>query len=160
MAPSTSQGTRDTRPLREKPFQQKCRQEIAAFLSSNGFNITAQAISNLSAKDFRTLYQELVQLLDSNWPFDPVQRFEDQFMQSLKALQYPYINPINVRWLSSPAAMDAWPTLLGVLHWLTEMGKVRRVSNLRASHLYTISLGSDALSSKRRSYIARPGCST
>lgn len=122
--PPSSQGTRDTRPLRDKQYQQKCRQEIAAWLSSNGYSITSQAIASLRANDFRTIYQELVLLLDPNWPFNPEQRFEDQFVQSLRAFQYPYINQIDLRWLPTPAAMHSWPTLLGMLHWMTEMGKV------------------------------------
>jgi len=49
----------------------------------------------------------------------------------LKALRYPFASQIDTKWLAAPASMHSWPFLLGMLHWLVEMGKVRLPPYLR-----------------------------
>ncbi|KAI0742721.1 HEC/Ndc80p family-domain-containing protein [Daedaleopsis nitida] len=126
-APPSSQPTaKDTRPLRDRSFQSKMRQEIGSYLMNTGFDVTPHMLQNISAKDFRAIFQHLIACLDPIWPFDLDIRFEDHFMQALRAMKYPYVNQVDQRWLSTPGAMNSWPTLLGMLHWLTELGKAHR----------------------------------
>lgn len=125
-APMGSQGNgKDSRPLRDKSFQAKMRQDIVGWLTSNGIDITSQVLLNITSKDFRMVFQHLVQLLDPEWPFNnnKDQRFEEQFVQPLQAFRYPSIGQIDLKILATPGAMHAWPSLLGVLHWLAEAGK-------------------------------------
>ncbi|EPT05898.1 hypothetical protein FOMPIDRAFT_1026782 [Fomitopsis schrenkii] len=122
-APSGSQATKDSRPLRDRQFQAKMRQDVVTWLLDNGFNYSPQVLQQITSKDFRTIFQDLVKLLDPQWPFTE-QKFEDQFVQSLRALRYPYLGQLDIRTLTTPGAMHTWPLLLGVLHWLAELGRV------------------------------------
>ncbi|KAI0736882.1 HEC/Ndc80p family-domain-containing protein [Fomitopsis betulina] len=121
-APSGSQATKDSRPLRDRQFQARMRQDVVTWLLDNGFNYSPQVLQQITSKDFRTIFQDLVKLLDPQWPFTE-QKFEDQFVQSLRALRYPYLGQLDIRTLTTPGAMHTWPLLLGVLHWLAELGR-------------------------------------
>lgn len=123
-APSSSQAIKDTRPLRDRPFQTKMRGDIYSWLQSTGYEISMQTLVNITGKDFRAIFHHLVELIDPWHPFDPKVRFEDEFLPALKALRYPFVAQIDVKWLAAPASMHSWPSLLGMLHWLVEMGKV------------------------------------
>ena len=133
-APSGSQATKDIRPLRDRQFQAKMRQDVVTWLLDNGLNYSPQVLQQITSKDFRTIFQDLVKLLDPEWPFTE-QKFEDQFVQSLRALRYPYLGQLDIRTLTTPGAMHTWPLLLGVLHWLAELGRVGGPCNAVAFHL-------------------------
>ncbi|KAI8998832.1 HEC/Ndc80p family-domain-containing protein [Trametes punicea] len=123
--PSSQTYSKDTRPLRDRSFQAKMRQDVATFLISTGFDVAPQLLQNITGKDFRAVFQHLIAYLDPLWPFKSEQRFEEQFMQALKAMKYPYIGQIDIKWLPTPAAMHSWPALLGALHWLVVLGRAR-----------------------------------
>ncbi|KAJ8481219.1 hypothetical protein ONZ51_g6140 [Trametes cubensis] len=101
------------------------RQDVATFLISTGFEVAPQMLQNITGKDFRAVFQHLILYFDPLWPFKPEQRFEESFMQALKAMKYPYLGQIDIKWLPTPAAMHSWPALLGMLHWLVELGRAR-----------------------------------
>lgn len=125
-APMGSQGSvKDTRPLRDRPFQAKMRQDIWAWLDRNGIEVSPQTLREVTVKDFRAVYQHLVRLLDPEWPFGDKETPEDQFANPLRALRYPYIGQWDRKTLATPGAMHAWPFYLGVLHWLAELGSAR-----------------------------------
>lgn len=129
VAPPSSQGfAKDTRPLRDRSFQSKMRQDICAYLIRHDYHIVPQQLQSTSGNTFRDIYKKLVSCLDPKWPIDMEAKFDDLLVQTLRALKYPYLNQIDLRWLSAPAAMHSWPTLLGMLHWLAELGKVRHIS--------------------------------
>ncbi|KAG6813606.1 hypothetical protein H0H92_009223 [Tricholoma furcatifolium] len=131
--PQSSQTARDTRPLRDRQFQVKMRQEIVAYLQESGFEISMASLSNITGKDFRAIFDFLVLTLDPSHPFSQNARFEDEFVPALKALRYPFAHQIDNKWLAAPASMHSWPSLLGVLHWLVEMCK-RREEYLCSGH--------------------------
>ena len=122
-APPSSQ-SKDTRPLRDRSFQAKMRQDLGTYLVNTGFEVASQMLQNITGKDFRAVFQHLVTCLDPLWPFELEIRFENHFMQALRAMKYPYVGQIDLKWLPTPAAMHSWPALLGMLHWLAELGKV------------------------------------
>ncbi|KAI0637190.1 HEC/Ndc80p family-domain-containing protein [Trametes polyzona] len=123
--PSSQSYAKDTRPLRDKSFQAKMRQDVGMFLMNTGFEVAPQMLQNITGKDFRAVFQHLIECLDPIWSFKVEQRFEEQFMQVLRAMKYPYIGQIDIKWLPTPAAMHSWPSLLGMLHWLVELCKAR-----------------------------------
>ncbi|KAH9854040.1 HEC/Ndc80p family-domain-containing protein [Lenzites betulinus] len=123
--PSSQSYAKDARPLRDRSFQAKMRQDIGMFLMNTGFEVAPQMLQNITGKDFRAVFQHLIQCLDPIWEFKPEQRFEEQFMQALRAVKYPYIGQIDIKWLPTPAAMHSWASLLGMLHWLVELCKAR-----------------------------------
>ena len=124
-APTSSQGTKDTRPLRDRQYQAKMRQEVYNWLKETEYDIHPQTLQNITGRDFRGIFQHLVCLLDPAWPFNMDKRLDDQLIPPLQALQYPFVSLIDLRWLAAPGAQYSWPSLLGMLHWLAEMGKVR-----------------------------------
>lgn len=100
------------------------RQDVGQFLMGTGFEVAPQMLQNITGKDFRAVFQHLIECLDPIWSFKSEQRFEEQFMQALRAMKYPYIGQIDLKWLPTPAAMHSWPSLLGMLHWLVELCRV------------------------------------
>ncbi|KAH9946289.1 HEC/Ndc80p family-domain-containing protein [Epithele typhae] len=124
----TSNQTKDARPTRDKAHQLKTRQEIVAYFKNYlEKDIPMSMLQNITSKDFREVFQQLITSLDPQWPFEQDLRFEEHFMRALRAMQYPYVSQIDIKWLPTPAAMHSWPALLGVLHWLAELGKARHV---------------------------------
>ncbi|KAF9227997.1 hypothetical protein BS17DRAFT_774616 [Gyrodon lividus] len=124
-APSGSQTLKDPRPIRERSYQAKMRQEIFSWLQGTGYEISMQTLTSITGKDYRAMFQHLVSMVDPSYPFDPKMRFEDEFQPALKALRYPFASQIDNKWLAAPGSMHSWPALLASLHWLVEMGKAR-----------------------------------
>ncbi|KAG1756164.1 HEC/Ndc80p family-domain-containing protein [Suillus occidentalis] len=123
--PSGSQAFKDPRPIRERSYQSKMKQEIYSWLQATEFEISMQTLSNITGKDYRAMFQHLVAIVDPGYPFDSRLRFEDEFQPALKALRYPFAAQIDNKWLAAPGSMHSWPALLAALHWLVEMGKAR-----------------------------------
>lgn len=125
-APSSSQPTtlKDPRNIRDRTFQQKMRQDTVNWLQSTGYDIPNGVLQNITGREFGAIFQHLVCLLDPEWPFKTDMKWEEQFFPPLRCLKYPYIGAIDSKWLATPAAPHSWPSLLAMLHWLVEMGKV------------------------------------
>lgn len=123
--PSGSQTFKDPRPIRERSYQSKMKQDIYSWLQATEFDISVQTLSNITGKDYRAMFQHLVTIMDPGYPFDSRLRFEDEFQPALKSLRYPFSAQIDNKWLAAPGSMHSWPALLAVLHWLVEMGKAR-----------------------------------
>ncbi|KDQ59539.1 hypothetical protein JAAARDRAFT_126894 [Jaapia argillacea MUCL 33604] len=131
--PSSSQPSKDQRPLRDKGFQNKIRQEIVTWLQDYGFEISEAALKSITGKDYRAIFEFLIGQLDENYPFDPDKRMEEQFIQALRSVAYPFVSTMDPKWLAAPASMHCWPALLGVLYWLVEMAKAKE-SYLSSAH--------------------------
>ena len=123
-APPGSQTLKDPRPIRDRAYQSKMRQEIFAWLQTTEYEISMQTLMSITGKDYRSMFQHLVNLVDPCYPFDPKARFEDEFQPALRAFRYPFVSQLDNKWLAAPGSMHSWPTLLAVLHWLVQMGKV------------------------------------
>ncbi|KAL1675601.1 HEC/Ndc80p family-domain-containing protein [Schizophyllum commune] len=124
---------KDPRPLREKSYQALMRRDIIEYLRSCGMEITNATLANITAKDFRSIFNYLIQILDPAYPFNPGARLEEEFVPALKAQRYPYAHTISNNWLAAPASMHSWPSLLGVLHWLVELCKLKE-HYVKSSH--------------------------
>jgi len=122
--PPSSQSAKDPRPLRDRPYQNKMRQDILNWLQGTGYDISMQTLLNITGNSYRSIVYHLVVELDANYYFDPNARFEEEFVPTLKALHYPFAAQIDPKWLAAPASMHSWPFLLGVLHWLVQMCRV------------------------------------
>ena len=106
------------------------RQDIGNYLMQTGFDVAPQMLQNITGKDFRAVFQHLVTCLDPLWPFELELRFEEHFMQALRALKYPYLGVIDPRWLSTPAAMlllMLGPTILLALRRAEGRWSVRQI---------------------------------
>ncbi|TRM61738.1 HEC/Ndc80p family-domain-containing protein [Schizophyllum amplum] len=124
---------KDPRPLREKSYQALMRRDIIDYLKNAGTDITSATLANITAKDFRQIFNFLILSLDPSYPFTPGARLEEEFVPALKAQRYPYAHTISNNWLAAPASMHSWPSLLGVLHWLVELCKLKE-HYLKSSH--------------------------
>ncbi|KAH9977211.1 HEC/Ndc80p family-domain-containing protein [Lactifluus volemus] len=125
LSQASIQPLKDTRPLRDRQYQTKMRQDIVAWLQSTEYDMSMQTLMNITGKEYRNIFQYLISMLDPVYPFDHQARFEDEFILALKCIRYPFVGQVDPRWLAAPASMHSWPSLLGVLHWLTVMCKVR-----------------------------------
>lgn len=123
-----SHPTKDPRLLRDKPVQASMRNAIFQWLQATEFPATniKQILNSPTAKDFRLIFEHLVHLLDPEYSFGE-KKLEDEVIPVLKAFQYPFAESIDRKWLAAPASMHSWPSLLGVLHWLSELSRVRFV---------------------------------
>jgi kinetochore protein NDC80 len=101
------------------------RHDIFNYLQSSGFDISMTSLANIQGKDYRAIFDFLLLTLDPSHPLSSNARFEDEFVPALKSLRYPFAHQIDNKWLAAPASMHSWPSLLGVLHWLAELCKVR-----------------------------------
>jgi len=101
------------------------RQDILNYLQGSGFDISLPSLANIQGKDYRAIFDFLLLTLDPSHPLGPNARFEDEFVPALKSLRYPFAHQIDNKWLAAPASMYSWPSLLGALHWLVELCKMR-----------------------------------
>ncbi|EJD06000.1 uncharacterized protein FOMMEDRAFT_145334 [Fomitiporia mediterranea MF3/22] len=126
--PLASHSQKDPRNIRDKAYQQTLRNTIFAWLQESQFQstISRQTLLSPTAKDFRAIFEHLVGLLDPTLTFgERGRKFEDEVIPILKALHYPFADSIDKKWLAAPASMHSWPSLLAMLHWLTELSKAR-----------------------------------
>ncbi len=89
------------------------------------YDISMQTLANIMGKEYRNIVQYLFSMLDPGYSFNPQACFEDEFIQALKCIWYPFVGQVDPKWLAAPVSMHSWPQLLGVLHWLIVMCKVR-----------------------------------
>lgn len=124
---------KDPRSNRDKAVQQVMRNVIFAWLQETQFQgtISRQTLLSPTAKDFRGIFEHLIGLLDPMYTFgEKGKKFEDEVVPILKAHSYPFAESIDKKWLAAPASMHSWPSLLAMLHWLTELSKVHIYSLL------------------------------
>ncbi|KAF8638502.1 hypothetical protein AX16_010485 [Volvariella volvacea WC 439] len=124
--PASNQPLKDTRPLRERPYQAKLRAEIVGYLNSlNYYDITPQMLNNVKAKEYQTIFNLLVQQIDPNIPLVPTHQSDEEYISILKALRYPFVQQLDTKWFALPGSPYSWPSLLGVLHWLMELCRLK-----------------------------------
>lgn len=116
--------TRDPRQLREKPVQAAMRQDIVAWLKAHDFDTSPTSLSNIHAKGYQLIFRQLVLIIDDGYNFSDNVPLHDEVLSALRALEYPFVSSIDSKWFAAPGSMHSWPTLLGALHWLVELGKV------------------------------------
>ena len=114
---------RDPRQLREKNVQLIMRQDIVGWLKAHDFDTSSNPLSNIHAKGYQMIFRQLVLIIDDGYNFPDNVPLQDEVLQTLRALEYPYVASLDSKWFAAPASMHSWPSLLGVLHWLVELGK-------------------------------------
>jgi len=122
--PSSSQALKDNRPLRDRPFQVKMRQDVYNYLKGSECEIPMTALTSMQGKSYRAIFNILVLTLDPFHPLKEGARFEDEFISTLKTLRYPFAHQLDAKWLAAVASPHSWPYLLGVLHWMVELCEV------------------------------------
>ena len=120
------QALKDSHPLCDCQYQAMMRQDIVNWLGGTEYDISTQTLTNMTGKDYCNIFQFLLSMLDPGYLFDPQVCFEEEFVSALECVQYPFVGQVDPKWLAAPASTFSWPSLLGVLHWLVCICKVRR----------------------------------
>lgn len=100
------------------------RQDIVNWLLGHEYDISMQTLLNIHAKAYQSIFRHLVMIVDDEYVFLDGARLEEEVIPALKCLEYPFLSQVDIKWLAAPASMHSWPSLLGVLHWLVDLGKV------------------------------------
>lgn len=106
------------RNVRDKNYKNECAEKIFKFLNCNGYDepVTLKTFSNPSNKDFQNIYKFIHSFIDST----PFVKFEDDVMNILKMLRYPYTGEITRSQLSA-VTPHTWPVLLSMMAWMVEL---------------------------------------
>eukprot|EP00917_Polyrhabdina_sp_WS-2016_P024494 GHVP01053035.1.p1 GENE.GHVP01053035.1~~GHVP01053035.1.p1 ORF type:complete len:581 (+),score=128.09 GHVP01053035.1:1168-2910(+) len=122
---------KDPRPLKEKSFQATIIGEIHDFLVNNGYdgNLMIKTLSAPTSKDFQTIFRFIYRFIDPLYEGD--KKFEEDVLTLLKGLKYPFVGEITKSCLYAVGSPHAWPTLLGMLHWLVELVCIASIEDER-----------------------------
>jgi len=121
---SSSNLTKDPRPIRDKNYQHICANNIINYLQLSAFPgaVTAKTLAQPTAKDFQTIFKYLYNRMDPTYQFGAGGRkFEDEVVSTLKSLRYPFADQISKSQLMAVGSMHSWPGMLAMLNWLVEM---------------------------------------
>ena len=112
--------TKDPRPdTRTAGFKAKASEEIADFLSSNGYPAEQRTLLHPTGKDFQGIFKFLIGFLEPAYKFGVQGRkFEDEVVPLLKMVCYPLTDSITKSQLQAVGSSHAWPNFLAMLHWL------------------------------------------
>ena len=114
----------DNRPIRDPEFQRASIRSIVQYLSDHGYGpITTTALRNLENRTFQQIFKFLHLHVTPDYIYP--ERFQDVFIDILKAFKYPRTDTLSPRALFSVAAPHSYPSFLAVLSWMVEMCKVK-----------------------------------
>ncbi|KAJ1344542.1 hypothetical protein BSLG_000066 [Batrachochytrium salamandrivorans] len=104
----------------DKPWQTKAIKQLVSFLAQTGcpVAVSAKKLTSPSSKDFSDIFKFLYRMLEPNHEFKS--KIEEELLPLLRTLRYPFAEQINKSQLFSIGSPHAWPTFLGILHWLME----------------------------------------
>lgn len=111
---------KDTRPLTSKAYQKLMVQETVEFLNESGYPhlINVKILSSPSTKEFLRVFEHLFNFIFPQFTLDQ-KEFAEQIPILMKNISFPFqISKSTMRGIGS---LHAWPTILGVLHWLVEL---------------------------------------
>ena len=113
----------DNRPIRDPEFQRASIRSIVQYLSDHGYGpITTAALRNLENRTFQQVFKFLHLHVTPDYIYP--ERFQDVFIDILKAFKYPRTDTLSPRALFSVAAPHSYPSFLAVLSWMVDMCKV------------------------------------
>ncbi|KAJ2777974.1 kinetochore-associated Ndc80 complex subunit ndc80 [Coemansia javaensis] len=112
---------KDPRPIKDRAFQSKAQQRIMNYLSTHAYPgvLTPRTLSTPTVKDFEAIFKFLYAQLDPRFTY--VKKFEEEALQVLRGIHYPYVSNISKSHIYSAGSMSTWPGLLAMLLWLVEL---------------------------------------
>ncbi|KAJ2689414.1 kinetochore-associated Ndc80 complex subunit ndc80, partial [Coemansia spiralis] len=125
VAPGTASrggaGVKDPRPIKDRSFQSKAQQRIMNFLSAKAYPgaLTPRTLATPTVKDFQNIFKFLYAQLDPRFTY--VKKFEEEALQILRGIHYPYVSNISKSHIYSAGSLSTWPGLLAMLMWLVEL---------------------------------------
>ncbi|GAA5969120.1 hypothetical protein JCM3765_002185 [Sporobolomyces pararoseus] len=135
--------SKDPREIRPRRVQERHAEEILNFLSTKqcpfSFNLTN--LLGPTSSQFIQLFSFLTKLFDPSINFGQStssstggkggtqkMKFEDEVLQTLKTVQYPFTDSITKSHLQSIGSMQSWPNMLAMLHWLAVTIDAREIA--------------------------------
>lgn len=125
---------KDPRPLKDRNYQKRCRDDIAEFLEQRGYPMILQerTLTNPTTKDFQDIFKYIFAVFDGK-PAAGLsavnKKFEDEVPILLRSAGYPFAADISKSHLQAIGAQHSWPGMLGMLHWFIQAIKVRTASS-------------------------------
>jgi kinetochore protein NDC80 len=106
------------RNVRDKDYKNSCADNILNFLNKNNFdgNASHKMLHNPTNKDFQNIFKFLYSFIDCT----VFVKFEDEAINILKMIKYPYCGEITKSQLSA-ITPHAWPVLLAMLSWMVDL---------------------------------------
>lgn len=110
---------RDIRMCREANYKKQCADNVYKFLSENNFEggLSQKLLQNPSNKDFINMFKFIFSFIDD---YEYSNKFEEDVVNILKILKYPYSSEINKSQLTA-ITPHIWPILLSMLSWLIDL---------------------------------------
>lgn len=114
----------DSRPIRDKQYQNLIQGEVHEFLRINKFEIemnhplTSKTLKQPTQKDFIMIFQFLYNKIDPYYKF--TRSIEIEVFNILRLLNYPYLDGINRSQISAVGG-GHWPNFLAMLYWLVKL---------------------------------------
>ncbi|KAJ1679962.1 kinetochore-associated Ndc80 complex subunit ndc80 [Spiromyces aspiralis] len=123
LASAVKKKVQDVRPLRDANFKAEAQNAIADFLAEMGYPevITPKTLKTPTQKDFKSIFQFVYSKIDPRYNYQG--SFDNEVLEVLKSLRYPYVNNITKSHIHSAGSTHAWPTLLPMLMWLVELAR-------------------------------------
>ncbi|KAI5150244.1 kinetochore protein NDC80 [Enteropsectra breve] len=108
------------RNVREKAYKSSCAENIVDFLQKNNYEGTAtvKMLLNPSNKEFQLIFKFVYSFIDSTL----FTKFEDDVINILKMIKYPYASEITRSHLTA-ITPHTWPVLLSMVSWMVDIVK-------------------------------------
>lgn len=115
---------KDPRNLSNKAIQREMIDDILCFLQASSFphQISSKILQAPTSKDFVKVFEFLYGFIDNSEKIG--QKIEDEFPRLMKQLRYPF--PVAKSAMFTIGSLHTWPSLLGALHWLTQLIEMSR----------------------------------
>lgn len=109
---------KETRNTRDKTYKAGCIENVMKFLTENAYDgqFSQKILSNPSVKEFQSIFKFIYSFIDPT----PFLRFEEDVVNIIKLLKYPYTSEITKSQLSATTP-HTWPVLLSMLSWLVDL---------------------------------------
>jgi len=110
---------KDSRPLKDRSYQQQLIKMLIEFLGARGYDmpISPKILTRPTGRDFFNISEFLMKCIDPRFQFKG--KIEDELPRCFKALKYPFA--ISKTALQAVGTPHTWPPLLGALAWVVEL---------------------------------------
>ncbi|KAJ8660119.1 hypothetical protein O0I10_003978 [Lichtheimia ornata] len=110
--------------IRSPEYQKRAMQCIIDYLrDSNYGQVTRQMLRGLTLRNFQNMFKHLHHHMAPSYQYVR-EKFEDEYIDVLRSLRYPYCDQLSPRSLHSIGAPHLFPTFLSLLHWFVTMCKI------------------------------------
>ncbi|EJD52804.1 hypothetical protein AURDEDRAFT_82532 [Auricularia subglabra TFB-10046 SS5] len=119
---------KDQRDTRSGEFRTMTLRMVSSFLQAQNYtgDLSMKMLASPPAKEVQAIVKAFVFFLDPNyvWGRGGV-KFEDELIPLLRGMKYPYTDGVNKTTLQTPGSMPNMPHVIGLLHWLVTVAKLR-----------------------------------